>query len=78
MKYVVEKIENDMVCLMALDTDEQIFVKNANLPSEIYEGVILTKNANNTYTIDTQTTKDRLDHLTTRMNTLFNKEKKQR
>ena len=51
MRYIVDRIENDIVVLETFDTLEMINVKKELLPSNIHEGSVLSYE-NNNYIID--------------------------
>lgn len=58
MKYIIDRIEENIAILENQDTEEFININTTLLPQNIKEGMILSL-INNTYTIDTKATEER-------------------
>ena len=69
MKYVIDRIENEIVILEELNTKEKIEVEVSKLPNEIKEGIVLKKEEN--FIIDTEETLSREEDISERFKKLF-------
>lgn len=58
MKYIIDRIEDNIAILENQDTEEFININTNLLPQNIKEGMILSL-INNAYTIDTKATEER-------------------
>ena len=69
MKYVIDRIENEIAILEELNTKEKIEVEVSKLPYEIKEGIVLKKEEN--FIIDTEETLSREEDISERFKKLF-------
>ena len=69
MKYVVDRIEEDIVVLENLDTKEKININLKELDFKVREGNILSKE-DNKYILDLNTEKQRKEKLRNKFNKL--------
>lgn len=69
MKYVIDRIENEIAILEELNTKEKIEVEVSKLPHEIKEGIVLKKEEN--FIIDTEETLSREEDISERFKKLF-------
>ncbi|MBQ8193688.1 MAG: DUF3006 domain-containing protein [Bacilli bacterium] len=69
MKYVIDRIENEIAILEELNTKEKIEVEVSKLPNEIKEGIVLKKEEN--FIIDTEETLSREEDISERFKKLF-------
>lgn len=72
MKYAIDKIEEDLVVLEELTTQEKKEINIKNLPKEIKEGTILVY-TNDTYIIDKNLEKERKANIKSKFDMLRKK-----
>lgn len=70
MKYVVDRIENDIVVLEEINTKEKIELNINELPKEIEEGKVIIKTENN-YLIDEEEKLTREEQISQRFKNLL-------
>ena len=70
MKYVVERIENDILVLENIDNGEIIEVYKKNIPLEVYEGNIISYSKEDGYLQDIETEDNRRKNLRERLERL--------
>lgn len=72
MKYVVDRIENNICVIQNLETGEIINIEKTLLPSDVKEKDVLIKN-NDEYELDSKEKEDRIELIRKKMEKLREK-----